>query len=102
MYCENCGEKLRKGSKFCSNCGAEKNKVNYSINEDNLPEEYKPISMRGYFGYDIVFIIPIIGWILIFMFAFGSEENVNVRNLARSRICTLVIAMILYLVIVVL
>ncbi len=36
------------------------------------------------------------------MFAFSKEENVNVRNLARSRICTLVIAMILYLVIVVL
>ena len=100
MYCENCGEKLRKGSKFCYNCGAEKNKVNYSINEDNLPEEYEPISMWGYLGYDIVFIIPIIGWILIFMSAFSKGENVNVRNLARSRICTLVIAMILYLVIV--
>ena len=58
--------------------------------------------MWGYLGYDIVFIIPIIGWILIFMFAFSKGENVNVRNLARSRICTLVIAMILYLVIVVL
>lgn len=87
MYCEKCGEKLRKGSKICYNCGAEKNSVNYSINEDNLPEEYKPISMWGYIGYDIVFMIPIVGWILIFVFAFGKGENVNVRNLARSRIC---------------
>ena len=31
-----------------------------------------------------VLMMPIIGWILIFVFAFCSEENVNVRNLARS------------------
>lgn len=58
--------------------------------------------MWGYIGYDIVFMIPIIGWILVFIFAFGSEENVNVRNLARSRICTLIVCSILYLVIFVL
>lgn len=97
MYCENCGEKLRKGFNTCPNCGYEKNPVNYHINEDNLPEEYKPISMWGYILYDIVFAIPIIGWILIFIFSFGEDENINVRNLARSRICLLVICIILYL-----
>ena len=33
------------------------------------------------------------------MFAFGSEKNVNVRNLARSRVCVLVVGGIIYLII---
>ena len=94
--------KLNKGFKICPNCGVLKNNINYSFNEDNLPEKYKPISMWGYLGYDIVFMIPIVGWILIFMFAFSREENVNVRNLARSRICTWVICGILYFILIIL
>lgn len=46
-----------------------------------------------------VLMMPIIGWILIFVFAFCSEENVNVRNLARSRVCVLVAGGIIYLII---
>ena len=46
-----------------------------------------------------VLMMPIIGWILTFVFAFCSEENANVRNLARSCICTLVVCGILYLII---
>ena len=69
----------------------------YLITEDNLPEQYKPISSLGYIGYQLLFFIPIIGWILIIMYAFGKEDNVNVRNLARSQIYTCVIWVILYL-----
>ena len=96
MYCSNCGEKLKKGSSFCYNCGTEKNSINL-INEDNLPEEYKPISMWGYLGYDIVFSIPIVGWILLFSFAFSKGENVNVRNFARSYFCVAFIVLVLWL-----
>lgn len=99
MYCENCGTKLKKDSKICYNCGKEKNKTNYYIDEKSLPEKYKPISILGYIAYDIVFAIPIIGWILVFIFSFGKEENVNVRNWARSRIFSLIILIILYLII---
>ena len=69
----------------------------YLITEDNLPEQYKPISSLGYIGYQLLFFIPIIGWILIIMYAFGKEENINVRNLARSQIYSFVICIILYL-----
>ncbi len=57
MYCENCGTKLKKDSKICYNCGKEKNKTNYYIDEKSLPEKYKPISILGYIAYDIVFAI---------------------------------------------
>ena len=56
----------------------------------------------GYIGYDIIFAIPLIGWILIFMFAFSRDENVNVRNLTKSRVCVLAVGGIIYLIIAIL
>ena len=61
----------------------------------NIPEEYQPISMWGYFGYEILFSIPCIGWILLIVFAFGGTRNVNLRNFARSYFCFLIVALIL-------
>lgn len=96
MYCEKCGEKLRKGSEICYNCGNKKRSIEYLISEENLPEQYKPITMWGYLGYQIVFSIPVVGWIMIFVFAFSKDENINIRNFARSYIIFLIICTILY------
>lgn len=71
------------------------NNDNYLINEDNLPEKYKPISMWGYLGYQVLFSIPVLGWIMLFIFAFGKDENANVRNFARSYLCFYIICVIL-------
>lgn len=99
MYCEQCGEKLRKGSTICPNCGTSKNKVNYLITEENLPEQFKPISMWCYLGYQLLFSIPVIGWIMLIIFAISKDENINVQNFARSYFCFLLISGILLLLI---
>lgn len=65
---------------------------------DNIPEEYRPISMWGYFGYEILFSIPCIGFILLIVFSVGGTKNVNLRNFARSYFCFLVIIVILVLI----
>ena len=57
------------------------------MNDKNLPYEYKPISMWGYFGYEILFSIPFIGFILLLVFSFGGTKNINLRNFARSYFC---------------
>jgi len=60
----------------------------------NIPEEYRPISMWGYFGYEILFSIPIIGFICLIVFAIGSK-NINKKNFARSYFCyTIIICLI--------
>ena len=46
---------------------------------NNLPPEYRPISMWGYFGYEILFSIPIVGFILLLVFSFGGTKNVSQR-----------------------
>ena len=61
---------------------------------NNIPEKYRPISMWGYFGYQILFSIPIIGFIFLVVFALGGTKNVNKKNFARSYFCYLVIFVI--------
>jgi hypothetical protein len=55
-----------------------------------VPEEFRPISMWGYFGYELLFSIPVFGLIFLLFNAFGSR-NRNVRNFARSYFCFLII-----------
>ena len=69
------------------------------FNKNDIPEEYKPISMWGYFGYQILFLIPLVGFILLLVFAFGGAKNLNLRNFARSYFCWLIIAFIIFLVV---
>ncbi len=59
----------------------------------NIPEEYAPITMWGYFGYEILFSIPVIGIIFLIIFSIGAR-NVNVKNFARSYFCLLIIVAI--------
>lgn len=58
-----------------------------------IPEEYKPISMWGYFGYEILFSLPIIGQIILIIKAL-TASNKNVKNFARSYFCFLIIIVI--------
>lgn len=74
--------------------------MNEQINENlqtvNIPEEYKPITMWGYFGYEILFSIPCIGIILLLVFSFGGTKNINLRNFARSYFCFLIVLAVLF------
>jgi hypothetical protein len=68
-----------------------------------VPVENRPLSPWGYFGYSILFSIPVIGFILLIVFSFAGR-NVNRKNYARSYWCwfILVLALALILVIVLL
>lgn len=48
-----------------------------------IPSEYRPLSPWAYFGYNILFCIPIVGLILLIIYSFNNE-NINRRNYARS------------------
>ena len=62
---------------------------------NSVPEKYRPISMWGYFGLEILFSIPVIGFIFLVVFALGGTKNVNKRNFARSYFCFVVIFVII-------
>ena len=54
----------------------------------------KPISMWGYFGLQILFALPFVGWIFAIVLSFASP-NVNVRNFSRSYFCGLILVLLL-------
>lgn len=61
------------------------------------PEEYRPLSPWAYFGYSILFSIPLIGLIVNLVFCF-SDGNINRRNYARSFWCAYLLAAIIIVV----
>ena len=62
---------------------------------NSIPEKYRPISMWGYFGLEILFSIPVVGFIILIIFALGGTKNVNKKNFARSYFCFVIIAFII-------
>lgn len=54
------------------------------------PEQFRPLSAWAYFGYSILFVIPIIGWIFLIVFTF-SGKNYNRRSFARSYWCSIIV-----------
>ncbi len=69
------------------------------MSNNNVPAEYKPISMWGYFGYELLFSIPVIGFIFLIVFAFASG-NRNVKNFARSYFCMFILGIVVTIVLV--
>lgn len=74
------------------------NTINVSINGEVDPR-YTPISMWGYFGYEILFSIPFIGLIFLLVYSFGSTTNLNLRNFARSYFCLLIVVFVIALIV---
>lgn len=123
MYCTNCNQEIPDDSVFCPLCGAKIQPRRDAYNggyqrketfdgygqpqnryyqppqpqftEDTIPEEWKPITMWGYFGYELLFCIPIVGLILLLVFSFGGTRNRNLRNFARSYFCLLIIVAVI-------
>lgn len=69
---------------------------------NRIPEEYTPIGAWMYFLWNIVFSIPLIGFIMLIVFSCGGTNNINLRNYARSHFCALLVAAILTILILVL
>lgn len=109
MKCNNCGMENNDGVPYCQNCGAplENASMNYQnpqtvyvqAPQQDIPAEYQPISMWGYFGYEILFSIPCIGLILLLVFSFGGTKNVNLKNFARSYFCFMIILAVIVLIV---
>ena len=111
MFCPNCGKEVQNGVPFCPNCGNKlavepkpepKSEVKPEekpvppvqqvviqqapITKDTLPSQFRPLSAWAYFGYSLLFSIPIVGFIFLIVFSFNGS-NINRRSFARSYWC---------------
>lgn len=62
-----------------------------------MSPKYRPIGAWGYFGYTLLFSLPIIGFIAWLICA-CSGSNINRRSFARSYFCAFLIGLIIALV----
>ena len=69
----------------------EKDEISY------LPEKYKPLGAWGYFGYTILFSLPLIGFICLIIFSF-NDSNINRRSFARSYFCAILVGFVVALI----
>lgn len=56
----------------------------YGVNEAMLPEEYKPVSVLTYIGYNLLFCIPLVGFIVLLVTAFSGNQKKSLKNYARA------------------
>ncbi len=68
--------------------------------KNKIPAEYSPLSPWAYFGLQILFSVPIVGFVFLIVFSF-NKSNLNRRNFARSYWCGLIIALAIIIVAVV-
>ena len=117
MTCKNCGTELSPEAKFCLGCGTPveapaipvppivppvnpipsvvvHNSAPKITSEDDLPEKYRPLGAWAYFGLQLLFAIPLVGFVFLIVFS-CSSGNINRRNFARSYWCSLIIVAVL-------
>ena len=58
------------------------------------PRQFAPVSTGAFFGYKLLYGIPVVGWILCLVFSF-TEKNVNKRNFARATLMGLIISLVI-------
>lgn len=127
MKCPSCNLELGENAKFCPICGTKVVPVQPAPEPAPAPakpvfEQPAPVKTApqpvyqapvkpqpaqklmgpwAYVGWQLLFSIPLVGFILLIVFSF-DDKNLNLRNFARSYWCALLIGLILAIVIVVL
>ena len=102
--CTNCGKPLKQGAKFCVSCGTAVPEKSETVS-DSTPAPVRSIapdattdeviSMLGWFGTLLVLIVPIVGLVLYFVWAFGTGGNLNRRNYCRASLIMMAISLVL-------
>ena len=65
----------------------------------NLTDKYSPIKPFGYFFLQILYSIPVIGFIFLLIHAIG-HENINRKYFARSYFCGLILVVIITIIVI--
>lgn len=88
--CKYCGADIPDGYEYCENCvsggRSAPEESRHSYERDfirTLPSEFRPLGSWAYFGYGLLFSIPIVGFIVAIILACGAASNICLRRFAR-------------------
>ena len=91
--CGNCSYELYDDMRFCPHCGMAVDETGEAreLTKEDLPPKFRPLSAWAYFGYGLLFSLPVAGLVLLIVFSCGNRRNINLRSFARSHFCTLIL-----------
>ena len=69
-----------------------------AFDPNTIPADFRPLSTWAYFGYQLLFSLPFVGFVCLLIFSFGGTHNRNLRNFARSYFCMFIIVVLLILI----
>jgi hypothetical protein len=112
MQCNKCGAPINPGDPYCRTCGAPISNTQGQYSPYGQPQQpvypqthnttyedprfdYTPLGMWAYFGYAILFSIPLVGFIMELIFSFGGTNNIHLRNMSRGFLCLAILTGIL-------
>ena len=128
-FCDNCGSEIRPGFAFCTECGAKATEevkpeavpepapstkpapspkqqtpapAPAAATAEEAPakgSKYEPISTWGYVGILLLMCLPIIGFILVIVWACGGCTKINKRNLSRAYLIFMAISLLISVII---
>ena len=94
MYCPQCNKVLPDNANVCDNCGTVIQRVQpqpYMATPQFEDPKTKPLTVGNYLLMMLLQIIPIVGLVMLFVWAFG-DENINRKNYARAMLIWLLIS----------
>ena len=104
MTCPTCGAEIPENAISCTFCGTA---FEYYTPPTPVQPVYNPVPPApetkllgpwAYFGLQLLFAIPIVGFIFLIVFSCNGS-NINRRNFARSYWCAILLAVILVVVV---
>lgn len=94
--CPRCGKEMTGNASFCNACGLNLNGEPYVVPmQPIVQEDTRPLRTSDYFVMLLVAGIPVVGLILMLVWAFSSTTNVNRRNFCRAQLIMKVIGWVL-------
>ena len=93
MKCASCGASVTGNVPHCPVCGSLVTPPAQANSQPNTAE-VKLLGPWAYFGLQLLFSIPLVGFILLIVFSFDNR-NLNRRNYARSYWCSLILALVI-------
>ena len=64
------------------------------ITREQLPAEFRPLTAWNYFWLQVLFAIPVVGFVFLIVFS-CSGANINRRSFARSYFCYFILVLII-------
>ena len=107
MNCPYCNAPVAENQQSCSACGAQLTTVDPAIpaapvqkpmTKEDLPSQFRVLSPWAYFGLQLLYGIPVVGFIFLLIHTFSSA-NLNRRSFARSYWCALILVALVAIVV---